>query len=161
MSAQVEPQDRGPFFRAAIALLAFGIIAGTALDLAFARHWQSLEQGIAWGGLALALVALCLARVRPSATRVWASRVLAALVLIVSLVGMWWHVVANYEAAPLDFRFETRWAQMPPLEQWWAASTGAVGPSPALAPAVLAQAAVCVILAGVGVPTQAKSSREA
>lgn len=161
MSAQVEPRDRGPFFRAAIALLALGIIAGTALDLAFARHWQSLEQSIAWGGLALALVALCLVRIQPSMTRVWASRVLAALVLVMSVVGMWRHIVANYEAAPLDFRFETRWAQMSPVEQWWAASTGAVGPSPALAPAVLAQAAVCIILASIGAPAQRDSSREA
>lgn len=150
MSTQVGPQDRGPFFRTAIALLAFGIIAGTALDLAFARHWQSLEQGIAWVGLGLALLALGLARFRPTSRRVWASRALAALVLVVSVVGMWRHVVANYETAPLDFRFETRWANMSTVEQWWAASTGAVGPSPALAPAVLAQAAVCIMLAGIG-----------
>ena len=158
MSLEAQQLDRGPFFRAALALLAFAIIAGSALDLAFARHWQSLEQAIAWGGIGLALAALALLRIRPTSRRVWASRVLAALVVIVALVGMWRHVVANYEAAPLDFRYETRWAQMSPMQQWWAASTGAVGPAPSLAPAVLAQAAVCVLLASVGVRTESEAN---
>jgi hypothetical protein len=142
--------DRGPFFRAALSVLAAVILAGTATELAIDRHWQDVEQLIPWGCLVVAGAALALLSARPSPRRVWLSRGLATLVLVFAAVGVWRHVAANYDTAPLDQEFEARWGQMPELQRWWAASSGAVGPAPPLAPGVLGQAAVCILLASVG-----------
>jgi hypothetical protein len=75
------------------------------------------------------------------------ARAVALTVVVVAAFGIFEHVKANYDARPLDRRFSTRWQTMSEPSRWWAAASGGVGPSPALAPAVLAQAAACLALA--------------
>lgn len=138
------------FLRRCFLALAVTATAGTAIELALSRHWSTAIQLIPWyavGGLAVGAV-LLVARPRPLAVR--AVRVLAVVVVLTSGLGIYEHVAANYHAAPLDFRYESKWATMSAGSRWWAAISESVGPSPTLAPAVLAQAAVCLLLATLG-----------
>ena len=67
-----------------------------------------------------------------------------------SAFGIFEHVKANYDAGPLDRRYAARWETMSEPSRWWTAASGGVGPSPPLAPAVMAQAALCLALATAG-----------
>ena len=138
--------------------LAVVATAGTAVELALSRHWATAVQLIPWyavGGLALGAV-LLIARPRPFAVR--AVRLLAVVVVLSALYGIYQHVLANYHAGPLDFRYESKWAAMSAGSRWWAAISESVGPSPTLAPAVMAQAAVCLLLATLGHPALASGT---
>ena len=140
--------------------LAVTATAGTAVELALSRHWTTAIQLIPWyavGGLTLATV-LLVARPRPVAVR--AVRVVAVVVVLTTLFGIYEHALANYHAGPLDFRYESRWATMSAASRWWAAISESVGPSPTLAPAVLAQAAVCLVLATLGHPALASGTAD-
>jgi hypothetical protein len=140
------------FLRRCFLGLAVAATAGTAVELALLRHWSSATQLIPWyalGALALGAV-LLMAGPRPLTIR--AVRILAVVVVVTAAVGVYEHVLANYNAAPLDFRYESKWAAMSAGSRWWAAISESVGPSPTLAPAVLAQAAVCLLLATLGHP---------
>ncbi|HJV08791.1 MAG TPA: hypothetical protein VJ653_03895 [Acidimicrobiales bacterium] len=132
--------------------LAVVATAGTAVELALSRHWTSAIQLIPWyivGGLAAGAL-LLMARPRPWAVR--AVRVLAVVAVIGAAFGVYEHVLANYHAGPLDFRYESKWSTMSAGSRWWAAISESVGPSPTLAPAVLAQAAACLLFATLGHP---------
>jgi hypothetical protein len=79
-------------------------------------------------------------------------RGLALAVVLTSAFGIFEHTLANYDAAPLDFRYTDRWATMSTTSKWWTAASQTVGPSPTLAPGVLAQSALCLLFATVGHP---------
>lgn len=124
--------------------------AGTAVELAFNRHWTERTQLIAWVALPLvAAAAVALARA-PGAGTVRAVRLAMAGVLGASLIGVVLHVHGNYEAGPLDAVYGERWDAMSATERWWAAVSQRVGPAPAIVPLVLAQLAVMVQLATLG-----------
>jgi hypothetical protein len=74
-------------------------------------------------------------------------RAIALLAAISGLYGLYIHVKSNYDAAILDYHYTDRWPHMSLVSKLWAASTGQVGPSPVMAPAVLSQCAVCLALA--------------
>lgn len=125
------------------ALAAVGV-AGTALELAIDRHWDGLEQLLPWGALALATGAVALAGSRSSGGRRGA-RLLAAAVLALSMVGIWRHVHANFETAPLDFRFADRWESMSFPSKVWEAASGGVGPAPPFVSGALALPALAAL----------------
>jgi hypothetical protein len=132
-------------------LAAVGIVA-TAVELALSRHWTSAVQLIPWYALAALAAAFVLLVVRPGRRSLRMVRVLAVLVLLTAAFGIFEHVLANYHAAPLDFRYTARWATMSAPSRWWAAASESVGPSPTLAPGVLAQSALCLLFATLGHP---------
>ena len=132
--------------RGLLALCGAGVL-GTAVELAMLRHWTSAVQLVPWTALPPLGVALGALAVRPGRTTVRAARAVALTVVLVAAFGIFEHVKANYDAGPLDRRYSTRWETMSEPSRWWAAAAGSVGPSPALAPAVLAQAAACLALA--------------
>jgi hypothetical protein len=90
-----------------------------------------------------------------------AVRAIVVLVFVVSAFGVFEHVDANYDAAPLDFRYGDKWPTMSAADRWWTAATGGVGPSPPLVPAVLAQAALCLGLATIAHPALAAEEARA
>ncbi len=138
------------WFQRGFAALAAAGIAFTTIELALLRHWSTPAQVIPWfvlAGLGLALAAVI---TRPSAVVVRVVRVVAAIAATAAAYGVYAHVRANYDAGPLDFRYAVKWAAMSPLSRWWAALTESVGPSPVLAPAVLAQTAACLLLTTFG-----------
>jgi hypothetical protein len=75
------------------------------------------------------------------------ARVLAVLVLAASVYGVVQHVVVNYESGALDAAYGQEWESLPVPQRWWYALTKTVGPAPPLAPGVLGQAALLLLLA--------------
>jgi hypothetical protein len=134
------------FRRILISLALVGMI-GTAAELAMLRHWNSRDQLIPWFALGALLLALVLIVGSGTRSAIGIARVLAALVALAAIYGVISHVQANYEAGPLDFRYADSWSNLSATSRWWAAATGGVGPSPALAPLILAQSAACLWLA--------------
>ena len=131
-----------------VALTAIGIFA-TAFELATERHWNGVEQLIPWIALAVLVVALGLLFV-PGGRGVPAARVLALLVLGASVYGVLDHVLVNYGSGALDQSYAESWNTLPTLQKWWLAVTKTVGPAPTLAPGVLGQSALLLLLASVG-----------
>ena len=137
--------------RGLIALAMLGILAA-AFELATERHWIGLEQRIPW--LALAVLAAAAALVVVGGDRrVTLARVLALLVLGASLYGVITHILVNYNAGGLDQRYAATWDTLPQGKRWWYAATKTVGPAPTLAPGVLGQSALLLLLATLHRPT--------
>ena len=120
---------------------------GIGLDLAAERHWTQPVQLVAWAAVAATGVATALLARNPTPRRVRVARVLAGLVIVASVMGIWQHVAGNYDAGPLDFHYTDVWETLSEPTRWWLAASKTVGPSPPLAPGALAQAALCVLLA--------------
>ena len=137
--------------RGLIALTVLGILAA-AFELATERHWNGLQQLIPWLALAVLAVASALVLIRRE-RGVTAARVLALLVLAASLYGVIDHVLVNYNAGALDQRYATTWDTLPQGKRWWYAATKTVGPAPTLAPGVLGQSALLLLLATLHRPT--------
>ena len=150
----------GVLRRGLIALAALGVVA-TAVELAMLRHWNGFVQLIPWVALAVISAALVLLVARPRRSAIRAARALALVVVLAAGVGVVEHVIANYNAAPLDFRYSTRWATMSTRSRWWAAFTESVGPSPTLAPLALAWSALCVMFATADHPALGSAPAEA
>lgn len=142
--------------RGLLALCGAGI-AGTAVELAMLRHWTSGLQLVPWFALASLALALGFLVARPSAA-IRVARAVALAVAVVAVFGIVEHVKANYDAGPLDRRYSTRWETMSESSRWWTAVSGGVGPSPPLAPAILAQAACCLALATAGRPAPRRTN---
>lgn len=136
--------------RGLVALTVIGI-AATAFELASERHWNGLEQYVPWVALALLLVATALVLL-PGDRGTTAARVLAVVVLGASVYGVIEHVLVNLEAGELDQRFADSWQSLPLVEQVLYAATKTVGPAPTLAPGVLAQVALLLLLATICPP---------
>ena len=125
---------------------------GITLELITERHWTQPVQFVAWGALGLLAVAIGLLWGQPTRTRLRVAQGIAAVVVVSAAIGVWQHIVANYDAAPLDYRYAQTWEGMSALSRWWLAARKGVGPSPPLAPGALAQAGFCVLLATVRHP---------
>ncbi|QYC45452.1 hypothetical protein Nocox_39525 [Nonomuraea coxensis DSM 45129] len=125
-----------------LALVAIGI-AGAASELAFERHWRSPVQLIPWVALALLAVALVLLALSEAPRAVATARVLAAVVLLASAYGVFMHVSVNHGMGATA----TGWDTLSPLSQWWYAFTKTVGTAPPLAPGMLAQSSLLLLLA--------------
>ena len=152
--------DQSPRFRRIFLGLAAATAIGTALELASLRHWDGAEQLIPWVALAVLAVAIAAQWLRPTPTVTLASRIIGAVCVVSALFGFWEHVQSNYETAPLDFRYATSWATMSTASRWWTAASGGVGPSPALAPMILALSGLCLVFATVGLPVGRRAGQE-
>ncbi|TMR90203.1 hypothetical protein EJK15_56610 [Nonomuraea basaltis] len=125
-----------------LGLVAIGIV-GAALELAFERHWRSPVQLIPWVALVLLALALLLLALRDSPRTITAVRVLALVVLLTAAYGVYTHVSVNFGMGAADSAWDTYSA----LTQWWSALTKSVGSAPPLAPGMLAQSALLLLLA--------------
>jgi hypothetical protein len=132
------------------ALTVLGIV-GTAFELATLQHWNGAMQLVPWAALLVLAAALALhAGPAGRVPQTGLVRALALLVLAASLFGVMEHALVNYDAGPLDQRFAETWDALSPWLRWWYAITRTVGPAPTLAPGMLGQAAITLILATVG-----------
>jgi hypothetical protein len=147
--ARSRRRDPVDLLRAGLVALAVVSAGATAFELASERHWNDLDQLIPWAALVV-LVGAIVGVLVPTRIGLAVSRVLAAVVLAASLYGVVDHVLANHDAGELDGRYAAVWEDLPAAQQWWYAVTKTVGPAPTLAPGVLGQAALLVLLAGVG-----------
>ena len=141
--------DEGVASRLRTGLLALAALTTVALgiELAAERHWTQPTQFVAWAALVVLLVAAGLVLGRSTSGRVQVARVLAVLVMVSGVFGIWEHIESNHDAGELDQVYSARWEMLPVATQWWLALTKTVGPSPPLAPGALAQAGACVLLA--------------
>jgi hypothetical protein len=128
--------------RGLVAIVVAGIVA-TAFELASERHWTGLVQLVPWAALVVLVIAVLLLSGRGTV----APRVLALVVLGASAYGVLEHVLVNYGSGALDQRFADTWDTLPVLQRLWYAVTKTVGPAPTLAPGVLAQTALLLLLA--------------
>ena len=64
------------------------------------------------------------------------------------------HVRENHDAGPLNRHYSATWDTRSAASQWWLAATKRVGPAPPLAPAVLAESALALLLATVAAATR-------
>jgi hypothetical protein len=152
MSTRADPGRALALMRSGLVGLTVVAIVGIAFELASQRHWNGVVQLIPWAALAMLAVAVALLAVsdRPVLTTV--VRLLAAGVVVVSLFGIVEHVLVNYDAGAVDPSFGDGWASLPATTRWWYAASATVGQSPPLAPGMLGQAALLLLLATVGRP---------
>jgi hypothetical protein len=133
---------RGVLFLGALALLA------TAAELAMEQHWKSGIQLVPWFSLLLSVMAIVLSGwLAKSRLQIRIGQALAIVVAISAVYGVIEHASANYQAAPLDFRYGDTWDTIGEPARLWVAVTHQVGPSPTLAPLALAYGSACVLLA--------------
>lgn len=126
--------------------------ASTAAELTLQRHWDNELQLIPFAALGVLAVVIALVALRPSRRSIVLARGLAVAVLIVAVVGVLVHVRANYEAAPLDFRYTDSWPTTAEPIRWLLAATNTVGPSPTLAPLAIGFMAIALLIATVRHP---------
>lgn len=136
-----------PLLRRGLLWLGAVTVSALAVELAAERHWTQPVQLVAWAALLLTLVAVALVAWAPSPRNVRLAQIVAVVVVLSSVLGIWEHVYSNYDAGELDQQYSNSWESLPESSRWWLAVTKSVGPSPVLAPGALAQAAVCVLLA--------------
>ena len=149
------PTDVGGFLRLGLLGLAALGIAGTTVELVFLQHWGAGTQWLVWVGmlaLGAGLVLLLLLRDRRAVLTV---RVLCMVALVIAVLGVWFHTQENLGAGPLDRHYADTWDSLGTLERWWLAVSETVGPAPTLAPGSLAEIALALLLATVGLPTPA------
>jgi hypothetical protein len=132
-----------------LALLAVG---ATAVELASQRHWNTPLQLIPWIVLGVLTLAIVVLLARPNQATLRVVRGVAVVVLAATAYGIFVHVHGNYEAGPLDIVYGPKWDTLSEPSRWWASMSGGVGPSPPLAPGVLAQAALCLLFATIRHP---------
>ncbi len=144
--------------RRGVLLIALAVIVGTVVELAMQKHWTQAVQLVAWVALAALLVAVVLLLRPPTPVTVRAARALAGVVCVTALFGVWEHIAGNYDAGPLDARYADTWDSMSEASRWWVSAIQAVGPSPALAPGVLVVAALCVLVASIGLPGRGRGA---
>jgi hypothetical protein len=89
-----------------------------------------------------------------------AVRLIATAVAVSGAIGVFIHVRANYESAPLDFRYTDTWATTAEPIRWLLAATDTVGPSPTLAPAALTFAALALLAATLRHPSLRRSGHD-
>ncbi len=137
-----------------IVLAAIGTI-GTTLELVLLRHWDDGLQVIPFVALGALGVAIVLVARRPTAWSIRVARILTGAVLVTAAIGVFVHIRANYETAPLDFRYTDSWPTTSEPVRWLLAATDTVGPSPSLAPLAMAFVALVLLLATIDHPALA------
>ncbi|MEV0456722.1 hypothetical protein [Catellatospora methionotrophica] len=156
---RIRTTDTATTLRAGMLVLAAVAITGTAVELAMERHWNGAVQLIPWFALAALVAAWILTAWRPRHVTLRAARVLAALVLLACVYGVWEHIESNLNAGWLDAFYAAGWESLGTGTRWWYAITKTVGAAPPLAPGVLAQVALLVLLATWRHPAAAESDR--
>lgn len=135
--------------RTGVLVLAAAATIGAAYELAVERHWGGGTRNVAWVAGAVLAVAVCLATTT-SPRLVLATRVLAVLVLGMSLFGIAMHVLENTHSGHLGPLYGLEYKQLPRLERLWLGLTKTVGKAPPLAPGLLGQSALLVLLGTLG-----------
>lgn len=137
-------------------VLGYGMLAlagagtlGAAYELAAERHWGEANKLVPW--VAVALLSIAVGTAFASSPRmVLVTRVLAVLVLGASLYGIAIHVLDNMWAGHLGPLYGPEFKEFPRIERLWLGATKTVGSAPPLAPGMLGQAALLVLLATLG-----------
>ncbi len=142
--------------RGALALLVVIGLVGSAVTLAYDRHWEEPWQLAPWITLVLVAAALGAVALRASRVTVRLARVIAVLAVVSALLGLWQHYDENYNTAPLDGRYSDRWDAMPVVERVWVVANGDVGHVPVPSAAVLIPIALALWMTTLGLREEVK-----
>ena len=141
-------------------LLVLGVV-GTAATLAFERHWQGFWQMLPWVTLSVITVATVALVVRVRKATVMLARVVAAVAMVMAIVGTWQHFQENYNTAPLDYRYVEDWDGMSAPERLWTVAGGYAGHVPVTAAGILLPIGLTLALTTVGLGARTPPSGEA
>ncbi len=136
--------------RVSLLCLVFLGVLGTAIALAYHRHWDSIWQLAPWAALGAIFLALLLLIIRPTPFPAKLARGIAVVTILVAGVGMWLHFERNYEAAPLDALYSDRWETMSLADRLLEVGKGSVGHVPIYAAGLLIPIALALIMATIG-----------
>ncbi|MFN0072527.1 MAG: hypothetical protein ACKVVP_13665 [Chloroflexota bacterium] len=142
--------------RLGLLILAVLSALATLTELAMERHWTPGTQLVPWVTLGLVAIMSLAVLLRPGRKLIRGVQVIGLLVLLSAVFGVWEHVESNFESGELDQRYSATWDTLPVQTRWWLAMTHEVGPSPPLAPAASAYAALTMLLATVRHPAAAQ-----
>ena len=134
-------------------LVALGVL-GTALTLAYDRHWGEFWQLVPWATLVLVSLALAALIFRATRKTVRFVQIIAVLTVVSAVLGTWQHYDENYNTAPLDALYTDRWDTMTLGERWWAVANGDVGHVPVPAAAVLVPLGIALWMTTIGLGSQ-------
>ena len=147
--------------RAGVLLLLVLGVVGTAATLAFERHWQGFWQMLPWVTLSVVTLATVALVIRVRKATVMLARVVAAVAMVMAIVGTWQHFQENYNTAPLDYRYVEDWDGMSAPERMWAVAGGYAGHVPVTAAGILLPIGLTLALTTVGLSARTPPSREA
>ena len=147
--------------RGAMALLVVISILSVAVALAYERHWEEFWQLVPWATLVLSGLALVALVVRMSRTTIRIARIVAVLVLVAALLGIWRHFDHNYGTAVMDQDYADRWAEMPVVERVWTVTNGSVGHVPVPAAGALVPVGMTLWMTTLGLGEQSRRKTEA
>ena len=136
--------------RAALLLLVALSVVGIAVALAFEQHWHGTWQLVPWATLGGVSIALAVLLVRTTRATVWFARVLAVLVILATVLGVWRHFDENHHTALLDARYSERWDTMSTGARLWEITKGSVGHVPVPAAGALVPIGVALAMATIG-----------
>ena len=129
--------NEGPSGTLRASMLAVMGIAGSAVMLAYHRHWEGTWQQVPWGILGGETLGLAALMVRPDRPVVHLARILAVVTIVSAAFGVWQHFDENYKTALLDRRYSDKWGTMSVPARFWTVSNGAAGHVPLWAAATL------------------------
>lgn len=144
-----------------MSLLVVISILSVAVALAYERHWEEFWQLVPWATLVLSGLALVALVVRMSRTTIRIARIVAVLVVVTALLGIWRHFDHNYGTAVMDQDYADRWAEMPVVERVWTVANGSVGHVPVPAAGALVPVGMTLWMTTVGLGEQSRLKAEA
>ncbi|MDE2768857.1 MAG: hypothetical protein OXO54_09460 [Chloroflexota bacterium] len=147
--------------RGAMAFLVVISILSVAVALAYERHWEEFWQLMPWAALVLSGLALVALMLRTSRATIRIARIVAVLVLVAALLGIWRHFDHNYVTAVMDQDYADRWGEMPVVERVWTVANGSVGHVPVPAAGALVPVGVTLWMTTLGLGEQSRRNPEA
>ena len=114
-----------------------------------------------WVTLAVVTVATVALVVRVRKATVMLAMVVAAVAMVMAIVGTWQHFEENYNSAPIDYRYTEDWGGMSKPERMWAVAGGYAGHVPVTAAGILLLIGLALALTTVGLGARTTPSREA
>ena len=137
--------------RATLLLLVVLGVVGVAVMLASERHWDGVWQFVPWATLVGIIIALTALLFHTTRETVWLARVLAVVVIVVAVLGVWQHFDENYTTAPLDARYSESWETMSVGSRLWEVTKGSVGHVSVPTAAALVPIGIALAAATIGI----------
>ncbi len=137
--------------RAGLLLLVVLGVAGSALALAYERHWLSAWQLAPWITLGIISVATLALVVRRTAATIRLARAVAILAIVSAALGVWQHIDANLATEPAeDGHSHSHGPKEPAGVSMADVVTGSAGHAPVPAALAIAPVGLALGLATIG-----------
>ena len=146
--------------RGAMALLVVISILSVAVALAYERHWGDFWQLVPWAAVVVSGLALGVLVLRTSQATIRIARIVAVIVLVCALIGIWRHFDHNYYTAVLDQDYSDRWEEMSVVDRVWTVANGTVGHVPVPAAGALVPVGVTLWMTTLGLGDKSRRDAE-